>query len=123
MPRFVILRHQPGPRSTRDLHWDLMFECGDTLRTFASLSEPHFGTPLAVQAIADHRLEYLNYEGPVSAERGQVSRWDLGEFDVLSESPTRWVIDARGQRWQGPVEFQSTGDQRWMVTPADAVTE
>ena len=39
--RFVVLRHEPGEAGPRELHWDLMLEFGDGLRTWALKSEPH----------------------------------------------------------------------------------
>lgn len=113
MPRFAILCHQPGNNSTRPLHWDLMFECGDALRTFACLVEPHMRQPLQLEALDDHRLAYLDYEGPVSGERGAVTRWDEGEFDFVEEHPERWVLDVRGQHWKGRVRLTAETGQRW----------
>ena len=116
MPRFAILRHQPGPRSTRPLHWDLLFEVGDVLRTFACLNEPTGRRSLHVELLDDHRLEYLDYEGPVSCGRGNVTRWDCGEFEVIEESAEHWLVDVRGRRWNGRVRFTADGDHRWTVT-------
>ena len=116
MRHFVILRHQPGPNSTRPLHWDLMFECGDVLRTFACPKEPTAGQSLPVDQLDDHRLDYLDFEGPVSRGRGDVRQWDCGEFDVLEESEEQWLLDVRGRRWNGRVRFTAAVDHRWMVT-------
>ena len=114
MPRFAILRHQPGANSTRPLHWDLMFECGDVLRTFACPIEPTVGHSLNIEPLNDHRLDYLDYEGPVSCDRGEVTRWDRGEFEVVEENPEHWLLDVRGRRWNGRVRFTAIG-QRWSV--------
>jgi hypothetical protein len=119
MPRFAILRHQPGPSSTRALHWDLMFECGNVLRTFACPDEPTVGQPLPVERLDDHRLEYLDYEGPVSRGRGVVSKWDCGEFSVIAETPQQWLLDVCGRRWTGHVRFDAGDGHRWTVTRAD----
>ena len=116
MQRFAILRHHPGPNSTRPLHWDLMFEHGDVLRTFASLEEPTAGHSLHVDQLDDHRLDYLDYEGSVSCGRGDVSQWDVGDFQVLEESPGQWLLDLRGRRWKGRVRFAAGADHRWMIT-------
>jgi len=116
MPRFAILRHHPGPNSTRPLHWDVMFEYGDVLRTFVCLGEPTAGQPLHVDQIDDHRLDYLDHEGPVSRGRGDVRQWDCGDFEVLEESPEHWLLDLRGRRWNGHVRFTAGVDHRWMIT-------
>jgi len=122
MPRFVILRHHPGPHSKRPLHWDLMFEDGIVLRTFACANEPLMGLTFQVDSIEDHRLAYLEYEGTVSGGRGDVQRWDCGDFTVKTESPGEWLLHVSGQRWQGNVRFAAGPDQRWTVTFDDPET-
>ena len=37
---------------------------------------PAPGVEMIAEALGDHRLDYLDYEGPVSGDRGLVSRWD-----------------------------------------------
>jgi hypothetical protein len=98
MPRFVILRHETPPGRGRGLHWDLMLECGGVLRTWALAEEPEAGKSIAAEQLPDHRLDYLHYEGPVSQNRGTVSRWDNGEYKILEESPTQLTIALDGAR-------------------------
>ena len=89
MPRYVILRHELpehhglGPK--RESHWDLMLQCGGVLRTWAMEEAPADGVTCRAEALADHRLAYLEYEGPVSGNRGVVSRFDAGQYEVLQE--------------------------------------
>ena len=116
MSRFAILRHQMGENSKRPLHWDLMFEAGEVLRTFACPSEPTAGLSLQVEQLSDHRPEYLDYEGPVSRGRGDVTQWDRGDFDVVADGPGHWLLDVRGRQWNGRVRFTAVADQRWTVT-------
>jgi hypothetical protein len=100
MPRYVILRHETPPQSARPLHWDLMLESGSTLRTWALSREPAMGEAVPAEALPDHRLDYLNYEGPVSNQRGFVRRWDEGEFRTLRESPECIELEFHGARLQ-----------------------
>ena len=88
MPRFVILRHEMPPGRDRGLHFDLMLECGGALRTWSLPEMPMADKPIQAEALPDHRLAYLDYEGPVSGNRGSVSRVEEGEFEVLEESET-----------------------------------
>ena len=75
MARYVILTHDhPFP------HWDLMLEAGGVLRTWRLLSEPGPGRVVWAERLADHRIAYLEYEGPVSGGRGSVARWDYGTY-------------------------------------------
>jgi hypothetical protein len=69
MPRFVILEHDHP-----ELHWDFMLEAGAVLRTWRLAAPPALGQVVAAAASFDHRLLYLDYEGPVSGGRGTVRR-------------------------------------------------
>ncbi len=96
MPRYVILEHDHP-----QLHWDLMLEDGDTLRTWRLLAAPEPGQTVAAETSFPHRRLYLDYEGPVSGGRGRVMRWDEGIFTPLEESPSRLVLQLEGRRRQG----------------------
>ncbi len=100
MGRYVILRHDFATRG-RDVHWDLMLEVGQVLRTWALADAPAFGTAIAAEQLSDHRLAYLDYEGPISGNRGSISRWDCGQFTILSESPDRLDLRITGDRLKG----------------------
>ena len=82
MPRFVILEHDYPLR-----HWDLMLEFGPVLRTWRLAEPPLPGKVVAAEPTFDHRLMYLDYEGPVSGDRGNVKRWQSGTFDLKHELP------------------------------------
>ena len=74
MPRFVILAHDwPTP------HFDLLLEAGAVLKAWRLLAEPV--GPVPAEPNFDHRLLYLEYEGPVAGNRGTVRRWDGGTFE------------------------------------------
>jgi hypothetical protein len=78
MSRYVILMHDHP-----FLHWDLMLEDGNVLRTWRLLQVPAAGRTAKAEQLADHRLAYLDYEGPVSGGRGNVARWDHGTYDAI----------------------------------------
>lgn len=103
--RFVILFHQfPDvahaslskslPKNRLSDHWDLMFEWEGELWTWASESDPFKSDNLLAVELPRHRLEYLNYEGPVSGDRGKVRRVLDGTYSIitipisLSETPS-----------------------------------
>ena len=48
------------------------------LKTWACREPPQAGVEIPCEALADHRLAYLDYEGPISGGRGSVTRWDRG---------------------------------------------
>jgi DNA polymerase ligase (LigD)-like protein len=118
MPRFVILTHDwPHP------HWDLMLECGGVLRTWRLLQAPEIGKDVAAEPLGDHRKLYLDYEGPVSGNRGTVRRWDAGTYESISESPDRLCVKLQGRRKSGTIVLQKTRDSRWLLSsPADAAS-
>jgi hypothetical protein len=98
VPRFIILFHETGPGDERPSHWDFMLETGDVLRTWALETEPCVGGALDAAALPDHRLAYLEYEGPLSRGRGRVSRWDGGEYDVEISSDAQLRVHLRGDK-------------------------
>ncbi|QDU38141.1 ATP-dependent DNA ligase [Maioricimonas rarisocia] len=93
MPRFVILTHDHP-----FLHWDLMLEADGALRTWRLLDEPQPDVPLRAEALPDHRIAYLDYEGPVSRGRGQVTRWDAGTYDEDAPGEFKRAIAVHGSR-------------------------
>jgi hypothetical protein len=82
MARFVVLEHDFPER-----HWDLMLECGAVLRTWRLPAPPEAARVLAAVKSFDHRPVYLDYEGPVSGNRGRVTRWDGGSYRWEKHEP------------------------------------
>ncbi len=64
MPRFVILEHDHP-----FVHWDFLLEDGDHLRSWRLKEQPAPGRTVEAEAMVDHRLRYLDYEGPVGGGR------------------------------------------------------
>lgn len=98
MPRFVILEHDWPVR-----HWDLLLEAGEVLRAWRLLEEPGAGRTVLAEANFDHRLMYLDYEGPLTGDRGSVTRWDAGEYDWASDEPLAIIL--RGGKLMGRFEI------------------
>jgi DNA polymerase Ligase (LigD) len=117
MPRFVILLHQFPSGHPRATHWDLMLESGAALRTWALPSEPAVGLDCDAEQLADHRLAYLEYEGPISDNRGQVSRWDEGAYRLAHESPDALTLVLDGRRLHARVTLEKgVGSHFWRVS-------
>jgi hypothetical protein len=114
MPRFVVLRHEM-PDSSRATHWDFMIEQNGSLRTWALADEPAADRQTVAEMLPDHRLAYLEYEGPVSGNRGIVARWDAGEYELLVDSPEELRARLCGLRLVGTASLQreSAAAQRW----------
>lgn len=110
MPRFVVLEHDHPI-----MHWDLMLELGTALRTWRLSAPPTDACIVAATALGEHRLAYLDYEGPVSGGRGSVRRWDQGVFELYVEEPGRLVAGLDGQRLCGDLVVQ-LGAEGWTAT-------
>ena len=111
--RFVILRHD----DTRGGHFDLMFEVGDVLKTWALTQPPQTGIKIECKTLADHRLAYLDYEGPLSGGRGTVARWDCGTFSIEHQNDAEWVVHLAGKQVSGQAILRRSPDDgnRWVL--------
>jgi DNA polymerase ligase (LigD)-like protein len=118
MPRFVVLLHETPAGYPRGTHFDLMLEHGNVLRTWALNALPVGDETTTAEQLPDHRTDYLDYEGEVSGERGQVSRVDAGEYDTLEDIPSAQVIRIRGQRLQGILRLvrDAQTPHRWRIS-------
>jgi len=101
MPRFVILTHDHPI-----LHWDFMLEKEAHLRTWRLTQTPAAGVAITAEALADHRLAYLDYEGPVSGNRGSVLRFDRGNYVSVEESPDLVVVELTGNQLNGQASLR-----------------
>ena len=121
MPRFVVLRHEFSPDDPRESHWDLMLERGDVLRTWACPSAPETSDEMEVRELGDHRIIYLEYEGPLSDDRGAVRRWDEGTYDAIHDLADRKLILFAGRRLRGDFLLEAIADepQRWRMSRVD----
>jgi hypothetical protein len=111
MPRFVILEHDHPT-----LHWDLMLEVGLVLRTWRLEAPPRDAESITATAIFDHRLLYLDYEGPVSGGRGRVTRWERGTFtgEVGDKSPI--LVQLQGEHFQGVLRLEQIEGDSWRAS-------
>jgi hypothetical protein len=110
MPRFVILEHDHPGR-----HWDLMLEAGETLQTWRLSAPPGPGPAVAAERSFDHRRLYLDYEGPISGGRGQVTRHEGGTFDWEVVEEGRTVVRLEGTKLRGRLRLERSGDT-WLAT-------
>lgn len=115
MLRYVVLQHDPPEDFLRPTHWDFMLESGEILRTWALAGEPTIGSAITAESLADHRMAYLDYEGPVSGDRGTVTRWDAGTYELVSETDDTLLVTLSGKRLSGTVRLSlvDEGDHRW----------
>ncbi len=108
MPRFVILEHDHPT-----LHWDLMLEAGPALRTWRLEAPPRDGETISATALFDHRLVYLDYEGPISGGRGRVTRWDFGTYTAPLQDESPILVQLHGERLQGVLRLEQIDGDSW----------
>ncbi len=108
MPRFVVLTHDHPV-----LHWDLMLEQGDSLRTWRLVRPADSEGPIEAEQLPDHRLAYLDYEGPVSGDRGTVERWDAGTYEIVESIADCLVVRLTGRRLVGLAALECVNGTTW----------
>jgi hypothetical protein len=116
MPRYVILRHE----DRHGVHFDFMLESAGVLKTWALPQAPQAGLEMPCEALPDHRLAYLDYEGPISGGRGAVTRWDHGTFTIERQSDAEWVAELAGEKVSGKATLHRSGDnpKQWTLVLA-----
>lgn len=117
MPRYAILHHEMPTDRGRPTHWDFLLESGDVLRAWALDAEPGVGRTIAARPLVDHRKAYLDYEGPVSDDRGRVTQWDAGTYRLANETGRQLVVTLDGRRLSGTVTISLGEDARWQLEP------
>ena len=120
MAQFVLLEHNHP-----ELHWDFMVEQDGVLKTWRLAEQPQVANAqIRATQLPDHRLAYLDYEGPVSGNRGEVKRIDRGTFDRLDDSVTnvRHPTDQQtiglqleGRHLVGVIRLEQIADSDWTL--------
>ena len=87
-----------------------MLEIGGALRTWALQAEPTAGRRTAARVLGDHRGAYLDYEGPVSDDRGTVSQWDGGTFEAVEIKDDLVVAQLAGRKLIGRAVLEFAAD-------------
>jgi hypothetical protein len=96
-----------------------MLECGDVLKTWRLAAVPAAGQAVRAEPIPDHRLRYLDYEGPVGGNRGHVKRWDAGVYQMETggsfdgSEPVALVL--AGARLRGRAVLQMQSESEWCL--------
>jgi len=124
MPRYVLLRHD-CPDDYRDgPHWDLMLELGESLLTWSLLELPAAWQKedgagemtVAAEQLPNHRLEYLDYEGQLSSDRGAVTRHAFGEQAVSLFEDSRLEVNAISGELHGSWTLTHQQGPHWRLT-------
>ncbi|UCD29228.1 MAG: hypothetical protein JSV03_01735 [Planctomycetota bacterium] len=108
----MILRHE----TSGAVHWDFMFDMGELLATWqfrqdpCTLEESDVSSPLQVRRLKDHRRDYLEYQGPISGDRGHVTRVLQGEYELVDRQPGSWTFRLAGGGFRGTYQLTVMAD-------------
>ncbi|MGI9517965.1 MAG: DNA polymerase ligase N-terminal domain-containing protein [Pirellulaceae bacterium] len=119
---FVVLRHEFPHDTERTDHFDLMLQSGEALETWELSHWPPVGQQV-VRRLPDHRLEYLEYQGPISGNRGRVTRVEQGLYATLVQESDRTEVILNGSGFTGAICIRrNESDQRWVlsVSPSES---
>jgi hypothetical protein len=105
--RYVILEH-----AHHGVHYDLMLEVAGVLWTWRLAEPPRAGVRQPAERSFDHRLLYLDYEGPVSGDRGHVTRWDAGTWTGDANAGPL-CVRIEGRRLRGRLELHPVAGAEW----------
>src|SRR4051812_11331615 len=110
--RYVVLHHE----GFGDAHFDLMFESApdSSLMTWRATDWPLAAGDVVIR-IGDHRRAYLEYEGPVSNDRGHVRRIAAGNC-TIDASPTLVSIEISDAGETTLIILNLLDENRWQVT-------
>jgi len=113
MLRFVIQQHECDSQR----HWDLMLENGPALATWQVNKQPDLwpGESVVCHKIADHRMKYLSYQGPISNQRGDVHIVAAGTYQLLEAGENKWHLVLCGDKISGELELTLLEDNLWQL--------
>ena len=115
--RYAVLQHD----GVLPPHFDLMFETDprSLLSTWRSQTWPILSsTPLL--KVADHRREFLTFEGPLTGNRGSVTRVISGYYRLERPTPGLWQMTFRDYLGFVKLEFRKE-DVPPKATPSGAM--
>jgi len=87
------------PDGSSHIDWLIAQEGGDekgellTCRLDCRLDKVQIGQSILAERITDHRWAYLDYEGPISGNRGVVSRIAKGVITSQKHDESSWQIE------------------------------
>lgn len=105
--RFSVLKHTlPGDQGW---HYDLFFEMEERLFSLKLDQAPSHDFVALRQF--DHRKKYLDYEGPISGDRGFVELWDKGVMKGEVRPGERFQVELFGEKLSACLTVEPTKDR------------
>ena len=119
MPRFVVIKHTMPVDSERPDHFDIMFEHDGVLLTWESSSLISNRFDGKCTRLCDHRLHYLDFEGAVSGNRGEVKRVDSGTYHAIENilpDTNCYRLHISSDQMDTEVCLQQIEEQKWQIS-------
>jgi DNA ligase D-like protein (predicted 3'-phosphoesterase) len=120
---YVVQRHRAS-----HLHWDLRFEEGGELLSWAVPKEPPAAEGIRRLAVRveNHTLAYADFAGTIPEGEygaGTVEIWDRGTYEPVETVPDRRVVDIHGRKLKGryalvKLKPHDAGDKAWLFFKA-----
>ena len=103
--QFVVQCHA---RQDESVHWDLMLEEGDILRTYrVNIPPEEWGDdPIGATRIFDHPVKFLSYQGSVNKGKGEVRIADEGTYRIVKEGAGQMKVELKGNVLKGEFLFR-----------------
>lgn len=120
--RFALLRHEVPESFGRSSHWDLLLERENSCWTWALEVLPHglFHSPenesVSALRLPDHRKHYLDYQGPLSGDRGTVHRTLGGTCKWLENSDKLIVVELAFEQAICTLTFEKDYNEHWKLS-------
>lgn len=117
---YVIHEHTQGT----GIHWDLMLESADSLRTWRLDTAPQDirSLPIPAASIADHPKRFLTYEGPVQNAQGNVRIVDSGTYCPAEETSTQLKLTLAGRTLKGTFTLTHISDNNWQFVRSPSIS-
>lgn len=109
MPKFVLLTHDWPTQ-----HFDFMLEESAHLLTWRFPTTWQMDSISFAEELPHHRCHYLSYEGPISGDRGQVERYDKGEYVWVERKSDFLSVELFGEKCNGDLQLIHQ-DHLWKI--------
>jgi hypothetical protein len=109
MQRFTVLHHDWPVE-----HLDLLLQIApDHLAAWRLPSTTPIDFPTMAQALPAHRLIYLDYQGPIAQNRGNVTRYDTGSLHLIQSLESCIEVHLTGLHLQGNFRLLREQEPFW----------
>ena len=120
--RYAVLHHT----GVAEPHFDLLYELASGDERLTTFRCPRWPLEIGdeIEELPEHRSVYLDYEGPVSNDRGHVTRIDAGSVrcnDLSVDPPTIGLrLESESDSMTQIVVTEIGATTRWIVSMVSA---